>query len=197
MSLKSGPFRSALGAALAAAALALTAPPAAALRCGSQLVGAGDSIVHVLNACGEPAYRDDWQFYYPYLAASGLTSGRETWYYNFGPSRLLYVLEFNRGRLQQERTEGYGFYPQSGGSCKPEVLLRGRSKYQLLEFCGEPAHKQGYASLRPQFVNGVLVGHLPVLREEWTYDFGSRRLLRMVILENGVIADVQTGRYGN
>lgn len=189
-------FSSGFMAMLAAAALALVATPAAALRCGSQLVSKGDSIVNVLNACGEPAYRDDWQFYYPYLSASGLTSGSETWYYNFGPSRLLYVLEFRSGRLQQERTEGYGFYPQSG-NCKPEFLLRGRSKYQLLEFCGEPAYKQGYATLRPQFVNGALVGHLPVLREEWTYDFGSRRLLRMVILENGVIADVQTGRYGN
>ncbi|MGH8528342.1 MAG: DUF2845 domain-containing protein [Nevskiales bacterium] len=190
-------FRHGCTAILVTLALALAASPAAALRCGSHAISEGDSIVRVLNACGEPAYRDNWQIFYPYLLGSGLPSRRETWYYNFGPSRLLYVLEFSSGRLQQERTEGYGFYPQGGGSCKPEILLRGRSKYQLLEFCGEPAHKQGYATLRPQFINGALVGHLPVLREEWTYDFGSRRLLRMVILENGVIADVQTGRYGH
>lgn len=177
--------------------LATAAFPASALRCGSRAISSGAHASEVLAACGEPSYRDDWLSYYPYLWNAGVPSGRESWYYNFGPSRLLYVLEFRSGRLQRERTEGYGFHPPAAPNCEPLQLVSGLSKYWLLTFCGEPAHRQGYATLRPQFAGDVVVGHVAVLREEWTYDFGSRRLQRFVILENGSITDVRTGRYGN
>lgn len=190
-------FRSAGGAIAAALLLALAAFPASALRCGSRAISEGAHVTEVLSACGEPSYRDEWLHYYPYLGSAGVASGRETWYYNFGPSRLLYVLEFRGSRLQEERTEGYGFHPPAAPNCEPLQLVAGLSKYWLLEFCGEPAHRQGYATLRPQRVGDVLIGHVAVLREEWTYDFGSSRLQRFVILENGSIADVRTGRYGN
>ncbi len=192
MSQRGGMTAAALGLALS-----LAASPAAALRCGSRAISTGAHITEVLDACGEPSYRDQWQVFYPYLLSHGLPGGRETWYYNFGPSRLLYVLEFQRGRLQEEGTDGYGFHPPSEAGCEPLALAAGLSKYRLLEFCGEPQYKQGYATLRPQFVSGVLVGHIQVLREEWFYDFGSRRLRRIVIVENGVVSDVQTGSYGN
>lgn len=165
--------------------------PAQALRCDRRIVDEEDKMIEVLARCGEPSLRDrhppvNWygQGYFGYP--------EETWYYNFGPNRLLHVLQFRDNRLVRIDTDGYGFQPPSNSNCRPEHIGRGMSKLRLLAACGEPAQRSQYYQMRPQFVHGRVVGHVGVLRETWVYNFGPRRLLREVILEDGTVTEINT-----
>ena len=85
--------------------------------------------------------------------------------------------------------------------CGNRVISRGDHATRLLHYCGEPTAIQswvtergvvGFGSVwRPGFgfVEEVLV-------EEWTYNFGPRRLMRQVRLENGFVEDVKQLGYG-
>ena len=95
-----------------AAATLMCAQSASALRCGSKVVGAGDSQYLVRQRCGEP---DDisrrWITVYQRVSAD-----REVavdvevieWIYDFGPNRLVTYLRFVDGELREEWTDGYG-----------------------------------------------------------------------------------------
>ena len=87
--------------------------PAAAsadsMRCGSQLVGEGDSIDEVLALCGEPAQRTrTWIARQPRFEFGGREvpfPGREdvpvdVWTYDFGPSRLMRRVRFVAGKVE-------------------------------------------------------------------------------------------------
>lgn len=165
--------------------------PAHALRCDRRIVDEQDSVLEVLARCGKPTLRDrhppvNWygQGYFSYPD--------ETWYYNFGPRRLLYVLQFRNNRLIRIDTDGHGFLPPRDRRCEPGDIGRGMSKLRLFSSCGEPVQRNQYYQMRPQFAQGEIVGHVGVLRESWHYNFGRRRLMREVILEDGEVIDIKT-----
>jgi hypothetical protein len=84
----------------------LTALPnlAEAMRCGSKLLGVGDSKAKVLSTCGEPT-----------TVTKGF-GGNEIWMYNFGVNRQLKELQFKRDRVEsiRDKGSGYGPSPQPG-----------------------------------------------------------------------------------
>lgn len=176
--------------------LLLTTLPAQALRCDNRIVQEQDSMLQVLARCGEPALRDRHppSLHYGY---GNFGYPEETWYYNFGPRRLLHILSFRNQRLTRIKTDGYGFRPITNPQCRPNSIVRGMSKLQLLGHCGEPEHRSAHYVLRPQLHHGEVIGHSGVLRESWLYNFGSRHLLREVRLEDGSVTEVRTdGDYG-
>ncbi|MGB1581002.1 MAG: DUF2845 domain-containing protein, partial [Nevskiales bacterium] len=163
--------------------------PAQALRCDRRIVGEQDKMHEVLARCGEPTFRDR----HPPLNAYGQSYfgyPEETWYYNFGPNRLIHLLAFRNGRLIEIETGGYGFVPPENPQCQPGDIQRGMSKLRLVAYCGEPVQREQYYQLVPQFLHGHVVGHSGVLQEIWVYNFGARRLLREVILEDGVVTEI-------
>jgi len=91
----------------------LSAAPAAALRCGSDLVQVGDHRFEVLAKCGEPALVDSWErkvYLAPYDNRIDSRLVRiEEWTYNFGSSRFVKILRFENGRLVSIDEAGYGF----------------------------------------------------------------------------------------
>lgn len=188
-----------------AASLAGPLPPAAAasIRCGSKLVSEDMLAAKVLAICGEPDLRDVWAppgaYGYGYLAPT------EQWTYNFGSSKLLRVLLIRNGRVARIGSEGYGFPTPARRQCGQIDIQPGMSKYRLLMRCGEPLTRVADYVFYPEprrpydmhpdlrdFYSAVS----PVYREEWTYNFGSNKLLRIVVLENGLVVDVQTGSRG-
>lgn len=180
-----------LVSALCLILLASAWQPAEALRCDRRIVDEHDRMIEVLARCGEPTLRDR----HPPVNAYGrgfFGYPEETWYYNFGPNRLLHVLQFRNNQLVRIETDGYGFLPPSNSRCLPNDISRGMSKLRLLASCGEPAQRDQYYQMRPQFSRGYVVGHVGVLREAWIYNFGSRRLLREVILEDGQVTEINT-----
>ncbi len=165
--------------------------PAHALRCDRRIVSEHDTVLEVLARCGEPALRDrhppvNWYgqgfFGYP----------DETWYYNFGPQRLLHILSFRNNQLIRIETDGYGFNPPRDSNCLPGEIARGMSKLRLLASCGEPVQRAQYYQLRPLYVAGQIVGQIRILRESWHYNFGKQRLLREVVIEDGKVTEVRT-----
>jgi hypothetical protein len=87
------------------------------LRCGSQLVGEGDSIDEVLALCGEPAKRTrTWMTRQPRFEFGGRDvpfPGREDvpvdlWTYDFGSSRLMRRIRFVAGKVESIETLEHG-----------------------------------------------------------------------------------------
>ena len=70
---------------------------AEAMRCRNKLVSVGDSKAKVVAKCGEPS-----------TVSKGF-GGNEIWTYNFGASRQMKELQFNRDRLESIRNKGRGF----------------------------------------------------------------------------------------
>jgi len=188
-------------ATLMAAALLLTPLSADAndlLRCGSRVVGPEALADEVRKVCGDPDYIDRWASAGAQLV--GPLAGVEEWYYNFGPSQLLRVLHVQQGRVQEIRSEGYGFRVGGDHRCSPYDIVPGMTKYELVESCGEPQARQAEYVLRPLGGTKDLMlrhGLTQVFSEEWTYDFGSSNLMRVVTLENGRVTDVESGGRGH
>lgn len=180
-------FRIVLLLILACASTALLAD---GLRCGSRVIVQGDSQYVVEQKCGAPDFIDSWRVPAPFNF--GFVALVEDWYYNFGPSRLIQVLRFRNQRLVDIETDGYGFSQPELAPCQPQDIVPGISKFQLLTRCGEPESAQSST----QFVDPALVDFpldSNVLhKEEWLYDFGASRLLRIVTLINGRVVFVDT-----
>lgn len=168
-------------------------PAANGMRCENGLVDRGDGIEQVREACGEPGYRDRWerQTGPPYHAIPDV----EIWVYNPGSGGLLSILHFRNGRLIGVDSDGYGFAVPGPRACSPNRVVPGMSKYRLLETCGEPAQRDSVILYRP-LKRGTPGFFAPMRREKWRYNFGSRHLMREVVIENGRVTDIRVGERG-
>lgn len=188
-------------AALAIAALLLTAPAAYAFRCGGALVDRGDTKAEVLIKCGNPDWKTQWSedFISDPGGASAIrvTGEKERWIYNLGPQRFMRILLFEDGRLREVATGERGF-PDSGdpGRCDLAHLSPGTSDFSVQMSCGAPmfidtryrevllAERHGPARLVRKRI------------EEWTYNLGPTQFLRILVFENGDLVEVRTGDRG-
>ena len=102
---------------LATAALtALWTLPAHALRCDSRVIARGDPAAKVLRFCGDPEYVQSRVIQRAlYLNPGGFVGGLseevvvEEWTYNFGPYKLMAVVELENGEVTNVRYLGYGY----------------------------------------------------------------------------------------
>lgn len=92
-------YRRCFAAAGVLAGLLLASPAFADMRCGSQLISEGDSVVRLLEVCGEPAVRN-----------TGNTGFTE-WVYNFGPAEFMTKVLIRNDQVVGFETLGKG-YPQ-------------------------------------------------------------------------------------
>jgi Protein of unknown function (DUF2845) len=88
-----------------------------ALDCGGRLVVDGASPWDVQTICGDPVQVSDTvevvlkPVYNPHGRVAGhvpVEAPKQVWTYNFGPSRLMYILTFLEGVLVKINTGGYG-----------------------------------------------------------------------------------------
>ena len=90
--------------------------------------------------------------------------------------------------------------PAHAFRCGTRIISRGDHASKLLDFCGEPAAIQTRLAQRsfgadyrrafvPAFVEDVWI-------EEWTYNFGPSKLMRLVRIENGWVTEIRTLGYG-
>lgn len=89
--------------------------------------------------------------------------------------------------------------PAHAFRCGTRIITEGDRAEKLLRYCGEPASVQSHHAQRA-FVTDfgrILPGYVEdVLIEEWTYNLGPNQLIRVVRLENGVVADIRQLGYG-
>lgn len=90
--------------------------------------------------------------------------------------------------------------PAHAFRCGTRIISRGDHTSKLLHFCGEPAAIQSRLAQRsfvadygrvfiPGFVEDVWI-------EEWTYNLGPSKLMRLVRIENGVVTEIRHLGYG-
>lgn len=202
-----------IAAILLTLACAVWMPAAAAgsMRCEGRIIQEGALAAEVLGACGEPVYRDPWTLQSPHTHL--LVVDTEEWYYNFGSSQLLRLVKIRNGKVVDIDSDGYGYNDPPRPPCDPLDIVPGLSKFRLILRCGDPVTRKSQSVLAPLNprggtdpfygsvdpgadrypYNGYLV---PVFREEWVYNFGSRYLMRIVTLEDGRVSDVQNGNRG-
>ena len=183
--------------ALFALLFLFASPSAFALRCGSNLVTEGSQDFQVRSRCGDPFYADTYSTTEVFGAHGPVAEYRDVqydvWYYNFGPRQFMRRFVFRDGVLAREETLGYGV-DEIGDDCNPSRDYSGLSSGELYARCGEPASRRrandtivrrpapGYERWRDQ------------RREDWIYDFGDERFLRMIRLIDGEVSSSESIR---
>jgi hypothetical protein len=187
-----------------------------ALRCGNDIVEIGDRRIEVASRCGEPAWKEDRteatavkvfrdREHGDLIDERRSYSTVEEWVYNFGPTRFLYFLRFENGKLTDVQTGGYGYLAQKPAEpdvrCWSESMARGQRKIELLRDCGEPASVDVYEEERVRTVadrkrKRFIERRVTVVVEDWVYNFGPHRLLSVFTFENGRVVGVSTRGYG-
>lgn len=175
--------------------LLLLTAPAHALRCGTRVVSDGDRDFAVRERCGAPFYTEEFASY-DIRGADGpfetqVENTYDAWYYNFGPRKLMVRLLFRNGRLAHEETLGYGVN-EIGDSCNIDSLPTGTSAGEIVAYCGEPASRRVQREANVRRDGRGNERYTPVRREEWTYDTGGNRLLRILTLHNGRLQSIDT-----
>ena len=85
--------------------------------------------------------------------------------------------------------------------CGNRVISHGDHVSKVLRYCGEPVAIESRLVQRSVVAYGSLfhpgLGLVEdVVVEEWTYNFGPRKLMRQVRLENGIVKNVRELGYG-
>ena len=98
--------------------------------------------------------------------------------------------------------------------CGSKVVSKGDHYTKVLKYCGEPIgvqqrmiYREGRTRPRVSVgdPNGIQLerevqsyerSYVEVVVEEWTYNLGPRKLMRLVRFENGFVADVEQLGYG-
>jgi hypothetical protein len=84
--------------------------------------------------------------------------------------------------------------------CGQRLIAAGDHASRVLRFCGEPlAIESSYA--QRLYVGDKATAFFPyafadVRIDEWTYNFGPQRLMRVVRIENGIVTDIRSIGYG-
>ncbi|HMM67770.1 MAG TPA: DUF2845 domain-containing protein [Dokdonella sp.] len=167
--------------------MALASSAEAATRCGSRLVNEGDREFQVRARCGDPFWSDSWLGVDVINRGSAYEQQREVqwsaWYYNFGPRALMVRMLFLDGVLHGSETLGYGVR-EIGDSCRPNMNFTGLSSGELVARCGEPASRREARDSVVFRPGPGIENWRERRREEWIYDFGDARFLRVLTLVN-------------
>lgn len=106
--------------------------------------------------------------------------------------------------------------PASALRCGNRLVSEGDPISKVRKFCGEPEavqvrtiYRSGYprsisrhsiSSSTTRFSDEELLLHrrstVEVIVEEWTYNFGPRKFMRMIRFENGLVAGIEKLGYG-
>jgi hypothetical protein len=89
--------------------------------------------------------------------------------------------------------------PAHAFRCGTRIITQGDPADKILRFCGEPTSVQTRVTTRTYVTDlgRVFPGVVEeVVIEEWTYNLGPHQLMRVVRLENGLVADIKHLGYG-
>lgn len=84
--------------------------------------------------------------------------------------------------------------------CGQKLITEGDHESKLLRYCGEPISVESRVAPRI-FVSDDGQGFIPgypeyVQVQEWTYNFGPRKFMRQVRIENGFVTEITSLGYG-
>ncbi len=175
---------------LVALLLLVASTSAHALRCNSRIVSEGDRDFQVRERCGEPFWTDTWYGVDVIGRDRAFERQREVqWSAWYGPRALMQRFLFVDGVLRRTDTLGYGVR-EIGDSCNMDGNFSGLSTGELVARCGEPAERRSHRESIVFRPGPHIESWRDPRREEWIYDFGDGRLLRVLQLEHGRVTSV-------
>jgi len=188
-------------------ALALAIPydklQAATLSCQGGIISDGDSRVDLLSKCGEPDAKDSHDEEISDRLGEGtrrkLFITVESWTYNFGPTQLQRIVILKNGAIANIRTGNYGYSKDAKPGqrdCSEQVISRGDRKSDVIAKCGEPGWKDTHEEEISERLDTGDVRKRYITVEEWTYNLGPNRFVRILTFRNSRLTDIRTGGYG-
>ncbi len=171
-----------------------------AFRCDGGLVTEGDSKVSVRAKCGIPTWTDIWREETIELPDTdferSLVRINERWVYNPGPTKLLRIVTFRDGRVSAIETGGRGFSAIPGTRrCDVNSFALGVTSAEVAAKCGEPdSVERRYETISERIPGGRR--KVSVSIEEWTFNLGPSRFIRMLTFRNGELIETKTGERG-
>lgn len=171
--------------------------------CDGGVVSSGDSAVDLIMKCGQPQWKDS---HTEEIVDRSDRDARhktyitvEDWTYNPGENQFLRIVTLRNGVITGIRTGQRAPAKDQappGPACGDRVISVGDTKTDILIKCGEPIYKNSHQEeLRERFEDSSS-RTIAVTVEEWTYNFGPQRFLRIITFRNGVVVDIRTGNYG-
>jgi hypothetical protein len=173
------------------------------ISCSGGIVSTGDPVIDLVIKCGQPDWKDSHQEEFtdrldPHLKQRTYVTV-EQWTYNFGPLQLLRIVTIRNGVVTGVRTGSYGTSKEQE-SVKPEcgdrIISTGDTTGEVLAKCGEPFYRTSHNEELWEPLGQTGSRKVVVTVEEWTYNFGPQRFLRIITFRNGKVVDVRTGGYG-
>ncbi len=157
-----------------------------ALRCGNEVVSEGLKTSEVLGKCGEPRFRNTEQKEWVQNIGQDLRktyTPLEYWVYDFGPSKLVQILQFENDRLTKIQSAGYSPYEAKPELCQatPNPISMSTNRSQLLIQCGPPSSKTYQEEMLKQNDGSFLNSRL----EFWTYQTEAKKPSRTFRFRDG------------
>lgn len=184
-------------------AASFTQAHASTLDCAGGIISVGDPRVDLLMKCSEPDSKESHDEEIIDRLAQGekrkLFVTVDEWTYNFGPGRFMRIVTLKNGTITNIRTGNYGY----GRNAKPEqrecseqVVSVGDTKSDVIAKCGEPAWKDTRQEELKEKLDDGREHKILVTIEDWTYNLGPNRFVRILTFRNGRLTDIGTGKYG-
>jgi hypothetical protein len=185
---------------LALLSLACLPQAAMAFSCPDGFVSTGETLYAVRVKCGEPNFWDQRLEQTRITDRNGrsleLSRTVDEWTYDFGPDRLVTTLVFHDGRLRDIRTGSYGGVALPRDDQRPPLLNLGDTLATVLLRWGEPTFSEQYDKVRIYYGARDQRIERSVRQDILTYDLGPRRLVRVLVFENGKLVEQKTTTRG-
>ncbi len=89
-----------------------------------------------------------------------------------------------------------GVVAASGYRCEGKIISVGDTSGELIAKCGEPDWKQSHTEEIIKTFDKDDKRKILIDVEEWTYNLGPQRFMRIFKLRNGRVVDIRLGDYG-
>ncbi len=170
--------------------------------CGGGIISTGDRSMDVLAKCGQPdskeSHQEELSERLDDNTKQKIFVTVEEWTYNLGPTQFMRIIILKNGVVTNIRTGNYGYTKKAEPvqrDCSEQVLSIGDSKTDVLAKCGEPSFKDSHVEEFKERLDDR-ERKVFVTVEEWTYDLGPNRFVRILTFRNSKLADIRTGGYG-
>jgi len=80
--------------------------------------------------------------------------------------------------------------------CNNKIISTGDSRFIVLSRCGEPAGRVEWEEEISEFLSPFERVSRFISVEEWVYNFGPTRFIRVLHFRDGVLIDIETRDYG-
>jgi Protein of unknown function (DUF2845) len=170
--------------------------------CGGRIVSVGDTNADAIMRCGEPDWRESRkQEIVEKLEADAKRKTFvtiEEWTYNLGPDAFMRIVTIKNGRVVDVRLGGYGYVKERSRQvpCSEQIVSLGDSAGDVIMKCGKPAWKEAREEVLREKLDETKERKVFVTVEEWTYNFGPDKFIRIFTFRNGKLVDIRTGGYG-